>query len=191
MGAGQLAATALDYACEAGMLLAQYVPRGGDRIGLLLLGGDGSAYIPPGRGPLHTMRIREALSVASVGGTTPEFATVLRNLPSHLSQPTHVFAFAPIPEDLGPALAGLSTFRDAGHRLYFFPPDLAGMYPPFPEASRQAFLELAEASERRRLAGLRSGLERFGVPVHPYDRQGAGSRLLALYQQIHTWGMGR
>lgn len=191
MGAGRLSDTALDRACEAGMLLTQYVPRGGDRIGLLLWGEGGSTFLPPGRGALHTLRLTEALTEASSAGPTPELPALLARLPAQLSQPTHVFAFAPLPGQPERALPPLTTFRAAGHRLYLFPPDLAEMYPAFSDPTRQMLLERAEGAERRRAHGVRSVLERFGIPVYSYDRQGASAHLLALYQQIHTWGVAR
>lgn len=190
MNAGRVGETALDRACEAGMLLAQYVPRGGDQFGLLLLDPSLGQFLPPSRGTLHSLKITEALTTAGASPESPDLATLLRALSVRLRRPTHVFVFAPLPEAIGTTMAAFAQFRAAGHRLYLFPPDVAGLYPPFPELARHALFEFTATFERAREARLAGTMQSVGIPVYRFDRTGAAPRLLALYQQIHNWGVG-
>ena len=192
MAAGDLGETALDRACEAGILLATYAPRGGDRVGLLLAGPQGpETYLPPDRGSFHALKIAEALGRAMPKSAGPTLDSLIRVLPVRLRQPTHVFLFAPLPAQITGPVAGLGTFLQGGHRLYYFPPDTARMHAPFADPTAQAYLDRAVVEEGRRTRERQRVLERLGILVAPYDREGAGSRLLSLYQQIHVWGVGR
>ncbi|MEM0129182.1 MAG: DUF58 domain-containing protein [Thermoplasmata archaeon] len=191
MAAGPVGATALDRACEAGMLLGRYVPRGGDRLGLATFrDGRTDRFVPPDRGDHHLMRITEALSTVTTAPGGASLAEVTTELARRLRQPTHVFLFAPAPPDLG-LVPSLASFRRAGHRLYCFSPETADLPEDPSEPTGRPYLRLAREAQRELDDRRRKALTRQGIPVYPYDRRGAVVRLLALYQQIHAWGVGR
>jgi uncharacterized protein (DUF58 family) len=182
--------TAVDRACEAGVLLTQYVPRGGDQLGVATVGAEPREFLAPGRGALQTLRITDILTGVAATEPRTDLAGLLRGLSARLRRPTHVFAFTHVDDRIVEISGSLGLFRRAGHRLYLFPPDIPGFYPPIEQPDRQAVLELLRSRERRRSLAQWRTAQRLGIPVAPYDRRGIGTRLFTLYQQIHIWGWG-
>ncbi len=194
MDAGLTGRTALDQACEAGALLVQYVPRGGDRLGLLTMGDRVETWIPPSRGASHAQRITTTLTRSRPTAAAFDLAAALAYLARQLRQPTHVFAFTAPPESfghLGGVFRRYQSFASSGHRLYLFTPELSEFYPPLSDPQQQAFFHLACLDQYYKERAFRTVVEREGIPVLSFDRQGASTRLLALYQRIHTWGFAR
>ncbi|MCI4340513.1 MAG: DUF58 domain-containing protein [Thermoplasmata archaeon] len=192
MDAGRWGRNALDVSVEAAALLTHLIARQGeDRIGLLTYADGVFQYVPPGRSPAHLRRIIDNLALAAHRPGECALPAMLSEITRRLRQRTHVFVFTaaqPSLEGLGVAYANL---RAHGHRPYIFLPDRSGFYPaPTTDGSGRP-MEWAKDEERRRFHGVLASVRAEGIPVFPFDRRGAGDKVLFAYTQIRSWGTVR
>jgi uncharacterized protein (DUF58 family) len=192
MDAGRWGRNALDVSVEAAALLTHLIGRQGeDRIGLLTFADGVFQYVPPGRSPAHLRRIIDNLALTAHRPGTCPLPELLAEATRRLRHRTHVFVFSAIDPPLtglGPAYANL---RAHGHRPYVFIPDRSGFYPdPVTDGSGRP-MAWAREVERERFHGVLSSVRSEGIPVFPFDRRGAGDRVLFAYTQIRTWGTVR
>ncbi|MCI4360398.1 MAG: DUF58 domain-containing protein [Thermoplasmata archaeon] len=192
MDAGRWGRNALDVSVEAAALLTQLIGRSGeDRIGLLTFADGVFQFVPPGRSPAHLRRIIDNLALAAHRPGACPLPDLLAEASRRLRFRTHVFVFTaadPSLEGLGRSYANL---RAHGHRPYVFVPDRSGFYPdPETDGSGRA-MAWARDEERRRFHGVLATVRAQGIPVFPFDRRGAGDRVLYAYTQIRSWGSVR
>ncbi len=192
MDAGRWGRNALDVSVEAAALLTHLIGRGGeDRIGLLTFADGVFQYVPPGRSPAHLRRIIDNLALAAHRPGSCPLPALLAEVTRRLRYRTHVFVFTasePSLDGLGRAYASL---RAHGHRPYIFLPDRSAFYPdPTTDGSGRP-MAWARDEERRRFHGVLATVRSEGIPVFPFDRRGAGDRVLFAYTQIRAWGSAR
>jgi uncharacterized protein (DUF58 family) len=192
MDAGLWGRSALDASVEAAALLVNLVARQAeDRVGLLTYAGGVFQYVPPGRGPAHLRRVVDNLALAAHRPGAFPLADVLAQAVTRLRGRSHLFIFSAVDdplEGLGPSYASL---RAHGHQPYLFVPERAGFYPDPPDADRTAAMSWARSEESTRFTRSVAEVRARGIPVFPFDRRGAGDRVLYAYSQIRAWGSVR
>ena len=192
MDAGRWGRNALDVSVEAAALLTHLISRQGeDRIGLLTYADGVFQYVPPGRSPAHLRRIIDNLALTAHRPGSCPLPDLLTEAARRLRHRTHLFVFSAV----DPPLVGLgrsyASLRAHGHRPYLFVPDRAGFYPA-PETDGSGLpMVWAVDEERRRFHGVLASVRAEGIPVFPFDRRGAGDRVLFAYTQIRSWGTTR
>ena len=192
MDAGLWGRNALDVAVEAGALLANLIARSGeDRVGLLTYADGVYQYLAPGRGPGHFRRLFDNLALAAHRPGLCPLPDVLDQATQRLRVRTHLFVFSSA-DTTGPGLdRAYASLRAHGHRAYVFVPNRAGFYPEAPEEDRTGAMAWARAEELERFNKALSTVRSEGMHVFPYDRRGAGDRVLFAYTQIRAWGVVR
>ena len=189
MDAGLWGRNALDVSVEAGALLANLVARSGeDRVGLLAYAGGVFQYLPPGRGPVHFRRLFDNLALAAHRPGSCTITELLDETVRRLTNRTHLFVFSAVDGPSEGIDRAYSNLRAHGHRLYLFVPNRAGFYPEPPEDGRTSAMGWARAEEAERLRRALASVRAEGIPVFPYDRRGAGDRVLFAYTQVRAWG---
>ncbi len=192
MDAGLWGRNALDVAVEAAALLANLIARSGeDRVGLLTYADGVYQYLPPGRGPGHFRRLFDNLALAAHRPGLSPLADLLEQATRRLDVRTHLFVFSSV-DTAGAGLdRAYASLRAHGHRAYLFVPDRAGFYPPSPEEQATRAMTWAREEERGRLGRALATARSVGLTAFPYDRRGAGDRVLFAYTQIRAWGTVR
>jgi uncharacterized protein (DUF58 family) len=192
MDAGRWGRNALDVSVEAAALLTHLIGRQGeDRIGLLTFADGVFQYVPPGRSPAHLRRIIDNLALTAHRPGTCPLPELLAEASRRLRFRTHVFVFTAVEPPLDGLGKAYANLRAHGHRPYVFIPDRSGFYPdPSTDGSGRP-MQWAREVERKRFHGVLATVRSEGIPVFPFDRRGAGDRVLFAYTQIRAWGTVR
>ncbi|MCI4352730.1 MAG: DUF58 domain-containing protein [Thermoplasmata archaeon] len=172
MGAGELGSTALDRAIETAALVVRYALLRMDRVGLLLYSDGPALFVRAGRGSDLAAAIRRGLTEAAPGPGTFDAAGAFSFLAAELTGPTHLLVFA---------APGVWRERDSeayrqltkpGHRVYFFFPDLPGMYAELGDDTSRRVAALVDGPENARLGHVVRAVEGLSAPVFVYNREG-------------------
>lgn len=192
MDAGLWGRNGLDVAVEAGALLANLIARTGeDRVGLLTYADGVFQYLAPGRGPGHFRRLFDNLALAAHRPGTCPLPDLLSQATARLRVRTHLFVFSSA-DQTGPGLdRAYASLRAHGHRAYLFVPERPGFYPDLPTPDPTGAMAWANAEETARFGAAITAARAEGLPVFPYDRRGAGDRVIFAYTQIRAWGSVR
>lgn len=182
---------ALDRAVEAASLVTAFAARSGeDRVGLATATDQIRQYLRPSRGARHFRILTENLAYLKTVKGRFEIAAVLDELTRRLPKNAHVLLFSPLREPFPELHLSHVRFRQRGHRLYAFLPQVAAFYPdPAHDAPGHQVLSWARDEERQRSQTLIADLRGEGVPVFPYDRRGANGRVVETYAQLRAWGV--
>jgi len=192
MDAGLWGRNALDVSVEASALLTNLIAhQSEDRIGLLTYAGGVYQYLPPGRGPAHYRRLFDNLALASHRPGGCPLPALLSEATKRLGLRTHLFVFTAADGPLKDLDEAYAILRAHGHRAYLFVPERAGFYPDPPGDGRTAAMEWARSEELGRFHRTLATIRSEGIPVFPFDRRGAGDRVLFAYTQIRAWGTVR
>lgn len=192
MDAGLWGRSALDASVEAAALLVNLVARQNeDRVGLLTYAGGVFQFVPPGRGPVHLRRVVDNLALAAHRPGAFDLSDVLAQAVQRLRGRAHLFIFSAIDDPLDGLARSYASLRAHGHEPYVFVPERDGFYPDPPDAGKTAAMGWARAEERRRFERSVEEVRARGIPVYPFDRRGAGDRVLYAYTQIRAWGSVR
>ena len=191
MSVGIPGQSALDKAVEATQVLAAYVARREDRIGLLAWASGPKAFVEPGRGPNHVSLLSRALAGVQPEGQPFRGDLAMEFLREKLRTRTHVFLFTGLSDPTDPFRAAYSRFTAKGHRLYAFTPSVSSFYPPLPEGLDQRVLALSQELEARRMTIATTAIRGLGIPLFPYERRGAVDPVVELYASVRSWGFAR
>ena len=189
MDAGLWGRSALDVSVEAAAMLTHLIARHGeDRVGLLTFADGVFQYVPPGRGPAHFRKVIDNLAIAVHRPGACPLPDLLTEATRRLRHRTHLFVFTASEPPLDGLARSYANLRAHGHRPYLFVPDRAGFYPEPPTEEPTIGLDWARQSERHRFLAVLANVRAEGIPIFPFDRRGAGDRVLFAYTQIRTWG---
>jgi uncharacterized protein (DUF58 family) len=190
MVAGELGHTALDRASEAATLITGYAQRSAeDRVGLLTYSGGVKQFLPPSRGPPHFRKLFENIGLVGPQPGPFDLSKALDEIGERLHHGAHVLVFSALDRPLDDLHRALARFKDHGHHLYLFVPDLSTFYPaPRDPALAEAVLWATE-EDHRRLHRALAELRAEAVPVYTFDRRGATTKVITAYGQIRAWGV--
>ena len=183
MAMGPPGAEALEKGVEAAaqVLSASFDEEG--RSGLALFSDRVRAFVPAGRGSDHEFRVYRALAGAEIEPGPSAPAECLEQLLGRLGRPTNLVLFSALDGDPARIAAACGSLRRAGHRIYALVPDVRGMYPELPDATRRNALRLLLEPESRRAQTVAEILSGSGIPVGFFGRDGAIGQVAALYGQ--------
>lgn len=191
MAVGVPGSTALDKAVEATQVLAAYVGRREDRIGLLAWASGPTTYVPPGRGPNHISVLSRSLAAVQAENKPFRGEGALDFLREKLRSRTHVFLFTGLADPSEPFRVAYGRFSAKGHKLYAFTPSVPSFYPPLPRTIDQRLFELAKELDARRMNVATTSVRALGIPLFPYERRGAVDPVVELYASVRSWGFAR
>ncbi len=187
MGAGPVAASALDRAVEAAAIALRYAAVRAEHAGLLLFSDRPVLYVPPGLGSDTFDAIRRGLTFAAPASVPFDARAAFEFLTQRLTRPAHLLVFAAPAQWSGADDEAFRALGRAGHPAYVFSPDLPEMYPaPAGElATRGAAVVVAP--ERGRLEATWNAIAETGRPVFVYDRAGARELMTDLYSRARAY----
>jgi uncharacterized protein (DUF58 family) len=191
MGMGRLGEDALDLAVDAATVMANYVMRKEDRIGLLAYGRREVSYVPPERGMQSVSMLVNEMAILNPVDSSFDLVGALRSATKHLTDRTHVFAFTVVAPPTREFLDAYTKFTAHGHKLYIFTPDCYTMYPAYPDDDARKILGLAQGVTSRFQSESVRAMRNLGIPVIQYDRQGAIGKVISLYSTLRAWGWAR
>lgn len=191
MSVGLPGESALDKAVEAAQVLAAYVARREDRIGLLGWASGATVYLPPGRGPGHLTALTRALAAVRVEEKAFQGSAALEFLTKNLPTRTHVILFTALTDPSDAFRAAYPRFTAKGHRLYTFTPSVRSFYPPVPSETDDRALRIALEMEARRHHSATQAVQALGIPLFSYEHAGAVDPVVALYSSLRAWGYAR
>jgi len=191
MGVGRLGEDALDLSVDAATVLANYVMKREDRLGLLAYGRREVAYIGPDRGMLNVSKIIQTMASLNTSEPVFDLEGSLKLLTKRMKDRTHVFAFTPVMPPTRQLMEAYAKFAVHGHKLYIFTPENFAMYPPYPDESGQKIIALAQNVDSSHNAYATRGVRSMGIAVIPYDRRGAVGKVISLYSTLRAWGWAR
>jgi uncharacterized protein (DUF58 family) len=172
---------ALEKAIQAGTVALRASFEEGGRSGVVVFASDVLVYQPAGRGSLHEFRVARTLAGAQIGTAPSDLAAALGYLLPRLRRPTSLLAFSALGGDAGRLAVACGALGQAGHRLYVLAPDERAMFPPLADKDRQTAFDLLSEMDARRRQRMVDLLERSGVPVGRYGRDGAVDAVRELY----------
>ncbi len=189
MLAGRTGESVLDHASAAATMIAGYAQRSGeDRLGLLTYSGKVHQFLRPSRGPPHFRRLYENVGILAVREGTFDLAKVLDAVGMRLRHGAHVIVFSPFDRPLDGLRRSYAHFKARGHHLYAFVPDLGTFYSAGADPSFQRSLAWAIEDDRLHFHKVLAELRSEAIPTFPFDRRGAGTKVITAYGQMRAWG---
>jgi len=190
MVAGELGRTVLDRTSEAATLITGYAQRSAeDRLGLLTYAGGVNQFLPPSRGPAHFRKLFENIGLVGPLPGPFDLAKTLDEIGERLHHGAHVIVFSALDRPLDDLHRAHARFRDRGHHLYLFVPDLTTFYPPPRDPAFVEAFAWASETDRRRLNRALALLRAEAIPCFTFDRRGATTKVITAYGQIRAWGV--
>ncbi|MCI4349146.1 MAG: DUF58 domain-containing protein [Thermoplasmata archaeon] len=189
MLAGQVGENALDRSTEAATLVAGFAQRSGeDRLGLVTYAGGVHQFLRPSRGAPHFRRIFENVALLQPLPGPFDLPKALDAVAERLHQGAHVLLFSAVDRPMEGLRRAHLRFKNRGHHLYVFLPDLSTFYPPPVDPAFAHALAWASEEDRLRLHRVVSELRSEAIPSFTFDRRGAETKVIAAYGQLRAWG---
>jgi uncharacterized protein (DUF58 family) len=191
MGVGRLGEDALDLAVDAATVMANYVMKREDRLGLLAYGRKEVSYLEPDRGMVNVSKMLQAMASLNTSESAFDLAGALNIITKRMRDRTHVFAFTNVTQPTRQLMDAYAKFAAHGHKLYIFSPENFAMYPPYPDESGQKIVALAQNVDSGHTMNAIRGVRSMGIAVIPYDRRGAVGKVISLYSTLRAWGWAK